>query len=398
MTNTFNKEIKSPILEQGQGYIFHAAGGDFKITGSHIESITETNDTFRTLVAAGKIFDINESGISFYYDWNAKSSVTKIQEGSVENFDNYLALTEKLSFLEETTKELRTSYGKGEKSGALTEANKEIKLIKTAINEAKAGSLIVNFKYDATKNIFKAGNIEMPLGSEDKLSEMFFASGYIKYADKKLIEAFQLAAENFTSYKVLDFVTEAKQGDVTVVTMRAENNAFVFRANESTKLARFEKMLTNAAIDYVKEQTGADITEQFKDLLEDAKLNESKKEETKALYKEMLSFLYDQKGRLAEADRNLPDIKAADKLIGSEITKINQVIEALEEDTLTIEDGYVDAKLKTTVEGLAEDSTIKVDSIEYTNAGKNDILTVFVEDKPYRVEKYKINIAPEDSV
>ena len=82
MTNTFNKGIKSPILEEGQGYIFHAAGGDFKITGSHIETVAETNETFRTLVAAGKIFDINEAGISFYYDYNAKSPVTKIQEGS----------------------------------------------------------------------------------------------------------------------------------------------------------------------------------------------------------------------------------------------------------------------------------------------------------------------------
>ena len=147
------------------------------------------------------------------------------------------------------------------------------------------------------------------------------------------------------------------------------------------------------ALQYVKEQTGADITEQFEDLLESNAILESKKAETKALYKEMLSFLYDQKGRLAEADRNLPDIKAADKLIGSEITKVTQVIEALEEDVLTIEDGYIDATLKTEVEGLEEASSIKVDAVEYTQAGKNDILTVFVESKPYRIEKYKIEVA-----
>ena len=398
MTNTFNKGITSPILEQGQGYIFHAAGGDFKITGSHIETVTETNDTFKTLVAAGKTFDINESGISFYYDYNAKASVSKIQEGTVENFDTYLALSEKLTFLEDAAKELRLTYGKGEKSGALKEATTEIKSVKEAINEAKVSGLTVRFSFDAKENIYKAGNIEVPIETQDKLSEMFFASAYIKYADKKLIDAFQLACENFASYKVLDFVTEATKADVTVVTMRAENNAFIFRTNESTKLARFEKMLTTAAIEYVKEQTGADITEQFTDLLEDAKLNESKKEETKALYQEMLSFLYDQKGRLAEADRNLPDIKAADKLIGSEITKINQVIEALEEDTLTIEDGYIDATLKTKTEGLEEDAVIKVDSVEYAQAGKNDILTVFAGAKPFRVEKYKVNIASEDTV
>lgn len=396
MTNTFNKEIKSPILEQGHGYIFHAAGGDFKITGSHIEAISETNDTFRTLVAADKIFDINESGISFYYDYNSKSPVTKIQEGSVENFDNYLVLTEKLSFLEATAKKLRTSYGTGTKLEALTEANKEIKDTKLQLNEAKSSSLTVRFSYDVNENLFKAGNIEIPMGSEDKLSEMFFASAYIKYADKKLIDAFQLACENHSTYKVLDFVTEATQGDITVVTMRAENNAFVFRVNEATKLASFEKMLSDAAIDYVKEQTGADITEQFKDLLESAMALKNDKLEKINLYKEMLSFLYDQKGRLAEADRNLPDIKAADNLISSEITRISEEIESLEEDKLTIEDGYVNATLKTEVEGLAEDSEIKVDSLEYTNADKNDILTVFVEDEPYRIEKYKINIVADD--
>ena len=396
MTNTFNKGITSPILEQGQGYIFHAAGGDFKITGSHIETVTETNDTFKTLVAAGKTFDINESGISFYYDYNAKASVSKIQEGTVENFDTYLALSEKLTFLEDAAKELRLTYGKGEKSGALKEATTEIKSVKEAINEAKVSGLTVRFSFDAKENIGDDLFLKVPIGTQDKLSEMFFASAYIAIADKKLIDH---AVDELTMIiKVLDFVTEATKADVTVVTMRAENNAFIFRTNESTKLARFEKMLTTAAIEYVKEQTGADITEQFTDLLEDAKLNESKKEETKALYQEMLSFLYDQKGRLAEADRNLPDIKAADQLLSSEITRINQVIEALEEDTLTIEDGYIDATLKTKTEGLEEDAVIKVDSVEYAQAGKNDILTVFAGAKPFRVEKYKVNIASEDTV
>ena len=46
MTNSINKEVVSPILEQGQGYLFHAAGANFKVTGSHIEQVAETNDVF----------------------------------------------------------------------------------------------------------------------------------------------------------------------------------------------------------------------------------------------------------------------------------------------------------------------------------------------------------------
>ena len=75
MTNTVNNKVTSPVLEHGQGHIFHSAGANFKITGSHIETITETNDLFQTLVAANKVFDINETGVSFYYDYNRKKSI-----------------------------------------------------------------------------------------------------------------------------------------------------------------------------------------------------------------------------------------------------------------------------------------------------------------------------------
>ena len=90
MTNLINKEIVSPVLESGQGSLFHVAGTNFKITGSHIETITETNDLFQTLVAANKVFDINETGVSFYYDYNRKKSITKIEEGSLKNFRQFL--------------------------------------------------------------------------------------------------------------------------------------------------------------------------------------------------------------------------------------------------------------------------------------------------------------------
>lgn len=395
MTNKVNNKVISPVLEHGHGQIFHAAGADFKITGSHIERIAETNDTFKTLVAANKIFDINESGISFYYDYNNKQSVTKVEEGSVENFSNFLGLNEKLSFLQESAKKLRVAGKKGE---ALTEVTKEITATEEAIKESKSSSMVVKFTYVAESNAFFAGNIEVVLGSEERLSERFFNIGYIKYADKKLIEAFQIAADNFGAYKTLDFVTESANGHVAVATMRAENNVFVYRVNEETKISKFQKMLADAAIEYVAEETGVDLTEQFTDLLEAATRKTELKSEKIRLYKEMLSFLYDQRGRLAEADRNLPDIKAADNLIETEIAKVKEDLEALEGETLGIEDGYVNASLKGTVDGLPENAELKVDAVEFNQAGKNDILTVFVEDKPFRVEKYKINISEEDNL
>ena len=395
MTNTVNNKVTSPVLEHGQGHIFHSAGANFKITGSHIETITETNDLFQTLVAANKVFDINETGVSFYYDYNRKRSITKIEEGSVKNFGQFLELHDKLDFLKESAKDLRLS---GNKGAALSKVNKEIEDTGMLIAESKDKSLVIEFRYVAESNTFFAGNIEIPIDSNESLAERFFTIGYIKYADKSLLEAFQIAAENFTSFKVLDFVVESKSNQITVATMRAESKVYTYRVNEDTKLGKFQQLLADAAVEYVATETGADITEQVSDLLEAASNISKLKEERTTLYKEMLSFLYDQRGKLAEADRNLPDIKAADSLIESEIKKIESDLKVLQEEELGIEDGYVSASLKGEVDGLPEDSQVKVDAVEFNQAGKNDILTVFVENKPFRVEKYKINISQEDNV
>jgi len=394
MTNSINKEVVSPILEQGQGYLFHAAGANFKVTGSHIEQVAETNDVFNTLVAANRAFEITNEGISFLYDYNNKQVLSKVEEGAVEAFDNLNTLTEKETFLQGQAKELRLS---GLKGPALTEVTKELVSTQAAIEEAKASSIAINFRYVKESNAFFAGNIEVTLGNEESLAERFFNVGYIKYQDKTLLEMFQTAAKNFEAFKVLDFLTESKSGDVTVLSMRAEKNVYVYRLNEGTKIAKFKKMLADAAIEFVAEETGADVTEQFSDLLENASRVTEMRKEKIALYKEMLSFLYDQRGKLAEADRNLPDIKAADNLIETEIAKITEDLNELE-DKLDIEDGYVNASLKSEVDGLPEDASIKVDAVEFNQAGKNDILTVFFEDRPFRVEKYKINISQEDNV
>jgi hypothetical protein len=395
MTNSINKEVVSPILEQGQGFLFHAAGANFKITGNHIEKVNETNDLFESLVAANKSFQINGEGISFLYDYNRKQVISKVEEGATEAFDTLIDLNEREAFLQAQAKELRVS---GLKGPALTEVTKELVETQAKIEESKSSAVAINFRYNKESGKFFAGNIEVTMGSEERLSERYFNIGYIKYQDKALLELFQTAAQNFDTFKVLDFLTESKSGQVTVLAMRAENKAYVYRTNEDTKLDKFQQLLADAAVEYVATETGADVTEQFSDLLESASNVTKMKLEKVALYKEMLSFLFDQRGRLAEADRNLPDIKAADNLIETEIKKVQADLKVLEEEELGIEDGYVNASLKGEVDGLPEDAQVKVDAVEFNQAGKNDILTVFVENKPFRVEKYKINISQEDNV
>jgi len=395
MANQENNKIISPLMEDGQGHLFHVAGANFKVTGSHINTVTETNDLFNTLVTANNLFTLNESGISLYYDFNSKKAISKIEEGSLENFDKLLVLNEKLTFLNESAKKLRLS---GDKTGALKIANQEIKATTNKLNETKRSSIAFQLSYIKESNKFFIGNIETVLGS-NKLSEDLFAGAYIKYEDKALIEIFEIAAKNFDTYTVLDFVTENKKDQITVVSMKAENNAFVYKVNEDTKISKFSKLLADAAIEFVAEHTGADVTELYSEVLESLTERRAAKNETINLYNEMLSFLHDQKGRLAEADRNLPDIKSADNLLKTEIKRISELLSTTQnEDILNIEDGYVSAELKAEADGLAKGTPMRVDALEYTNAGKDDILTVFIKDEPARVEKFKIALDPKDAI
>jgi hypothetical protein len=135
------------------------------------------------------------------------------------------------------------------------------------------------------------------------------------------------------------------------------------------------------------------------DILESYKERRAAKLQKTQLMYEMIAFLKDQKGRLSEANRMLPDIKAADQLLNDEIKRISEELTDLQnEDLLTKDDGYVDAEITVEAEGLPLGSKVKVDALEFTGKGKSDILTVFVKDEPIRVEKNKLQISAEDSI
>lgn len=392
MTNS-RKTVISPTVEEGFGYIFNVAGKNFKITGSHIQESNYTSEVFNNLLKAKDLFEINENGVTFYYDFKNKSVINNIEKGSLDNFDKFNELSEKLDFLNEEAKKLRVS-GKKE---AVKSINKEIKSTKDSLNSVNESATTIKFHWN--KESYYAGKIEFAMAKDESLTENVFAAGYIKYEDKSVFRLFELAAENFKSFVELDFVKESVNNDIKVYTMKAENNVFIYRVNETTKISQFKKLLADAAVEYVAEQTGDDITELVESLLESLSERRAAKNEKINLYNEMLSFLHDQVGRLAEADRNLPDIKAADNLLKSEIKRISEVLSTTQnEDLLDIEDGYVSAQLKVESDGYPKDQAMRVDALEYTNAGKNDILTVFIKDEPARIEKFKIALDSKDAV
>lgn len=390
-----NKGIVSPVIESKNGFVFHAGGQNFRMTGSHIEKVTNVSTDFSSLVEANNTFNITEEGVSFYYDFNNKRSISKINESALTNFDKLVDLDKKIEFLNENIK----SYRVANKTEAVTEAETELAVLEAERSNVLKGSVVIAFSYNVLENKFYAGNIELAYSNSLKLSESLFSSAYIRYEDKKLIDLFEFASRNFNHYNVLEFISESKDGDVTVLAMRSENNVFVYRTNEATKLDKFTKLLADAAIEYVAETTGADITPMVEDILESYSERRAAKNERIQLMYEMIAFLKDQKGRISEANRNLPDIKAADQLLNTEIDRISEELKDLQnEDLLTKDDGYVTATTTTEAEELPAGSKVKVDALEFTGKGKSDILTIFVNDEPMRIEKNKLQIASEDSI
>ena len=390
-----NKGIVSPVIESKQGFVFHAGGQNFRMTGSHIEKFENVSEDFNALVKANKMFNITSEGISFYYDYNNKKTISKIEESALANFDKLVGLNEKIDFLNENIK----SYKVAGKKLAVTEVENELKVLESLRSDVLTKSIVVKLSYNVSENKFYAGNVELAFSTSIALAESMLAAAYIRYEDKALINLFEFASKNYNHYNVLEFISESKDGDVRVLAMRTERNIFVYKIKESTKIDKFSKLLADAAIDYVAESTGADITPMVEDILESYKERRAAKLQKTQLMYEMIAFLKDQKGRLSEANRMLPDIKAADQLLNDEIKRISEELTDLQnEDLLTKDDGYVDAEITVEAEGLPLGSKVKVDALEFTGKGKSDILTVFVKDEPIRVEKNKLQISAEDSI
>jgi hypothetical protein len=383
------KGIISPTEKQGAGYVFETAGKLFKVTGNVIEEATGASEEFNALSKALKTFKVDESGVQFNYDLNNKSQITDLNEAKSKNYDELVGLQDKAEFLKTELKESKLAG----KKAATTELEKELAEVNETILTLTNRGIQVSFKYDANENKTFIGNREV---ITEGVTEQAFASALIRYEDKGLLNLFETAAKNFGMYNILEFVTESQLGDVKVSTIRTENRVYAWRINEATKIGKFIQMEPQELINYVAEETGADITASVQDLLDGIKEQVEDRENAVALRREMISFLQDQKGRLAEADRNIPAIKEADHFLSSEIKRIGEEIESLEEAKLGRDEGYLEAILKVDFDKLPKGTSVLIDAMEYAAAAKTDLLTVFKDEKPLRIEKRAIELPSSD--
>jgi len=170
------------------------------------------------------------------------------------------------------------------------------------------------------------------LGNSEIISESFvnhiLAAGIVRYEDRATAELFTEAAKTVESLINLDFVFNAKGNGNMINLMVMEENVYVAHLNETTRLFNFTKATSaNTALEFIAEKTGVDATEFLANLLEGEASERAIVIHNIKELSEMVSFLKDQRGLLADADRSIEEIKAADALIEGEINRIEKEIE-----------------------------------------------------------------------
>lgn len=181
------------------------------------------------------------------------------------------------------------------------------------------------FIYNIEENKFYNHSTEIL----ESFSNFALASGLVRYQDRNKAELFENLSTIVENFMVLDFATTYKKGGVTVDLFKLEENLFISRFNEDTKLSKFFSTTANEAVEYIKAETSEDASPVVIEMLEGELAENARKAEEIAKYEDMIAFLKDQRGLLAEADKTIEEIKEADALINSEIKSWEEKIEAV---------------------------------------------------------------------
>lgn len=396
------KNIFTVCFENKESKIVYSNGRFFTINENTVEYTKEITPTLKALAFAVENFNASEEGFAFNYNLKA-SSINKITESvsldfqndlverSVKAFQEITDLNEQLLVLEQVRKQHRLAN----QEVAVDEANVIISAIKNQIQTLKESTLWVSYKYDAKENKTFINNREV---APYNLAEQAFASGSINFVNKPILEMFEIAIKNFSKFSNVPNLVEAN--DLT-------NFYSMFRINEIAAIYKFNKNLNTSTlyttspilmIEQISEATGINLGFMFEDILESKKDFKSKIDAKITETYEIISFLKDQKNILAEANRNIAEVKEAENIINSEILKFTQHLLILENDELTKNDGFMDGVLSIEYESLPAGTKIKVDALDYTTAAKDDMISVILNDKQVKLVKRIVEISPKDTI
>ena len=213
---------------------------------------------------------------------------------------------------------------------------------------------ISRIKFNRESEKFFVNNSEV---LAESLTNHLLASGIVNYTNKAKIQLFEYAAKNINNFVHLDFAQKIEEGDIKCYVMRLNEDFYVYRMNEANKIYKFGKLDANAAFDYVKEQTGYEITDMTQELLEGSRKEAADKLEKINVLEQMVAFLKDQRGVIAEADKSIEEVKAADTLVNSEIKRLEEEIESIKSGITEEDNSELNAEENNNEEVTEEDET-----------------------------------------
>jgi len=242
-------------------------------------------------------FTKNEDSIKFYANGR-----------TFEMKDNELAITESVD-------------------STLNQAIQALNLFEFQSNQIKWFHGPSKFIFDINENKFKHND---SLIEGNTFSKHVLSGGMVRYNEKNTAELFESLPNLLENYLILDFAATFEGNNNIVDVFKLEEKVYVSRFNTQNRIANFFLAENaNAAVEYVTEKTGENALTFLSELVEGQAKELAEKEAKIAKCNEMIAFLKDQRGLLAETDKSISEIKAADVLINEEIKVWEAKIEEL---------------------------------------------------------------------
>ena len=216
----------------------------------------------------------------------------------------------------------------------ITKAPNEFKNLVIALDKFKVTNEGVAWYHGISRFRFQKEDNKFFISNSEVLGESFknhlLATGLVSYSLNPMIDLFENAAKNHDKFVSLEFATKISTGSIQCYVMEQNENFFVYKINQANKIYKFEKMTAGECFDYVKEQTGHQLV-MASELLEGERAKAAETHKKVEILEQMIAFLKDQRGIIAEADKSIEEIKEADTLINSEIKRLEEEISKIKE-------------------------------------------------------------------
>ncbi len=262
-------------------------------------------------------------------------------------------------------------------------------------------------EYNLTEGTLSLGNIDLSNASIIELKESLIASNFFGYRDQwkvdkvcRFFESIDMLAEmdNFTNVQSADFLK------LFLTVISVEEGVWVNKVNGGMQLneMKFYPSATEA-VKVIKEFINYDATNILSEKLIAEGNEKAALDKTRSAINDKISFLQEKKETITAALKKVgesDELKEALSLIESEIVKFEKELQSTfaisEKKTRDqyLDDGYVEAKLNTSIAGFKKGYEVLVNAEEYSSLGNDDLLNVIdpKTDKSKIIRKDALNV------